>query len=209
MSTVEIWNLAASITSIVLAVVAILLSVLFFFNAKAAESSATNALEGIKGQTSALQELTRRWMDRLTRAVTTVRPQDEMLMQVVAAITNMPSTMSANLAPDRSHVDALTNSTVHGYIGAYYYAALANVVVQSHLPPLGRYNDNAELNNIIKRLVDSSCSDAHTFRNLLNSDRTRLENSPAFPWFQEAENNWLALLKDSTAVYASRQAEGV
>ena len=58
MTNVELINLTASIASLVLSILAIVLAIYFFIQSKDAEKHVAQSLEGIRTQTQALENLT-------------------------------------------------------------------------------------------------------------------------------------------------------
>jgi len=84
----EIFSIAASIASIILAIVAIGLAVFFYRDSKSAESNVATSLEGIKTQSEILKEISARWMDRLMEYVT--RPGQ--LLEIAAVAQTIRTT---------------------------------------------------------------------------------------------------------------------
>jgi hypothetical protein len=154
LSILDAFNLAASITSIILAVLAIILSLLFFVRGKDSERLVTNALEGIRTQTDALQKLTGRWMDRLTRYATE-RPGEETLLILMQTLREMPASLANVFRPpapaDTADVEGLRAHAIIGYIGTFYYAALTNLWSQGYLPV-----DPPDADDPTRRVVDQS-----------------------------------------------------
>ena len=99
MSAAEAWSIAASIVSVVLAVLAIILSIWFFILAKNSEKDVAGSLAKIETQAESLQKLNARWMDRLTRFVTEERPRpaEESIPQLIAILAQLPQTLTASL----------------------------------------------------------------------------------------------------------------
>jgi hypothetical protein len=202
----ETVGFAASIASIVLAVVAMILSVYFYTQAKNTEGAVTASLEAIRAQTDALQKLTGRWMDRLTRYVTT--PQQERPdsnTHLLAAIRSLPTDIASQLrAPGHDdNVDRLYREVITSYIALYYYTSVANIWAQMALPPLDRYQSDPDRSNLVKQVVDESYRDFVFVTGLLErSDRTVIEAAPLQRLLQRTQNvnrHWVA---DATQVYA-------
>lgn len=83
--------------SLVLGGFAIWLSLQFFIKGKESEKQIALTLEGIKMQTDALQKLTGRWMDRLTRYATEPRPADEGLKLLLSTMADLPTALLTHL----------------------------------------------------------------------------------------------------------------
>lgn len=104
-----------------LAVLAIVLSVIFFISAKNSEKSTSNALENIKAQTEILRDITAKQMTRLIKSATDQRPIDE----IITLITTVKSIPDSNLLQIKEQeVRSLTTQAIEGYIGSYYYSAV-------------------------------------------------------------------------------------
>ena len=74
MSSVEVWSIASSGVSIILAVLAMWFAFYVYDKGKNTDQSITNSLAKIESQAESLQKLSGKWMDRLTRYVTEHRP---------------------------------------------------------------------------------------------------------------------------------------
>lgn len=204
----EIASIIASIVSMVLAAIAIALSVFFYTQSKNTESNVNKSLEAIKTQTDALQKLTGRWMDRLTKYVTT--PKDSELntqWMLFDIIKDLPKDIASHLnAPTSATQQAqLLNETVSTYCALYYYTAIANYWAQFSLPPLEDFDDNPDLSQFVKEAVDSSYKDFITIAQILQRvDQSVLEASPLKHLVDKTVSQYKNLAADSTMVYAKR-----
>jgi len=198
-----ITSLVASLLSIALSAIAIWLSVHFYTQGKNTEQRVTNALEGIRAQTDALQRLTGRHMDRLIRGVTEQDPsQSTLILAVVQALREIPSIASQlhGTSPSAT-AQVLANEAILGYIGIYYYSGIANVAWQYFLPPL----HELQTDNAAKILVDQTCSDFRILETLISKiDPSTLQSSQLYHLYLEAYNRWKPYVKDSTMVYQER-----
>lgn len=200
-------GLIAGIVSIVLAVIAIAISLYFYTQGKNTESRISGLLEAIRAQTDMLQKIVGRQMDRLIRGVTEQPHTDyTAVTEMIGAIKDIPTTVITLLQAPTSSAQATQawrRSAIDGYIGAYYYAAISNISNQCFLPPL----ESLETENIIKKVLDTSFAD---FTNLdrwfPTLDQQELRLSPVFHLYQEAFSTWRQFVKDSTGVYAERAA---
>src|SRR3989339_1546620 len=121
------FSIAASIVSVILAVLAITFSILFFVLSKKTETQALSSLTKIETQADSLQKLTGRWMDRLTRYVTSERPSilDESFPQLLTILSQLPQAITATITqvPARETAD----DTIYSfYIILYFYTAQTN-----------------------------------------------------------------------------------
>jgi hypothetical protein len=203
MNAIEIINLIAGITSLVLSVVAIWLSLYFYGQSKNTEKDVTSALTGIRIQTDALQKLTGKWMEKLINYSTQSQPvYSETLSTLMAVIQEMPSRLSVSL-PNSADSDAVKKEMIVGYIGTYYYASMANVAIQPLVPE--EFNILDETHNALKSIVDNSYSDVNTFRELLQGQGAELTNSRAYSFYQRAETDWLPLVRNFDQAYQEKQ----
>lgn len=204
MTVFDIINLISSIASLILSVVAIALSLYFYDKSKQTEKEVGILLVAIRTQTTSLENLTGKWMDRLTRYATSPKAADEitvLMMEIIKAssVQNITSQLSS---PDETTqtIRGLTNQLVSSYIGMYYYVALTNIFTQGYLPPLTELEDN----NPIKNIVDSSNTDFLWLDNILSSiDDSELKSSPLHHLYIETVAR-KSYVKDSTSVYQSR-----
>jgi hypothetical protein len=76
LTILDIINLTSSLASLLLSIIAIWLSLYFFIQSKNTEKNVNEALTEIKTHTGTLERLTGKWMERLTRFVTSPQPMD-------------------------------------------------------------------------------------------------------------------------------------
>jgi hypothetical protein len=212
MSGIDVLNVSVGVISLVLGGFAIWLSVYFFMKAKDSEKEAAMTLEAIRVQTDALQKLTGRWMDRLTRYATEPRPADEGLMMLVNTMANLPTTILTHLrvhtateaAPSN---EALIAEMVDCYIALYYYIAIANVSTQPILPNNDVF-DNAVPEHVgIRRVVDQTSTDFdYIARILAGVNESRLKASRVRHLLDEAKVSWRPLVRNADGVWESRRS---
>jgi len=203
----EVASITASVTSVIVAFLAIGLAVYFYTQAKNTEQQVSNALASISSQTDALQRLTGRWMDRFTRYVTEPKQADDALYLLVSAIKDIPTNMASQLQAPQTDTTAqvLTGQLVTAYIALYYYLGVANVSAQGYLPP-----NIVELkpDDWVKAFVDTTYSDFHYLdRTLALTDANLIEASHMRANYAEAVNSWKPLVRDTAMVYAARGSE--
>lgn len=213
MNAIDVLNVSVGGVSLILGFFAILLSVYFFMKAKDSEKETARTLEAIKVQTEALQKLTGRWMDRLTRYATEPRPADEGLMQLVSAMANLPTTILTHLRvttttqPASSNDEALIGELVDSYIALYYYVAIANVTAQTLLPSMEAFDASVPEHSNVKRLVDQTLTDFQYITNLVASvHASRLSMSRVRHLYEDARVNWGPLVRNADSAWASRSS---
>jgi hypothetical protein len=209
---VELLSIISSVVSLILGVLAIILSVVFFIQSKKAEKESSNALESIKGQTDALQKITARQMDRLTRYATEPNPSTDLLIQMISIIKEFPNVSQSFTSPgETAQKEQIIAELITAYIGMYYYSAIANVATQSYLPPIVQYDDNKELNGIFKDIINRSYNDFQVLGQILRDKvhPTRIQANALFHLYNDTENNWKQFVKDATQVYADRESRGL
>jgi hypothetical protein len=208
MDWMTVINTAVGLTSIILGGFAIWLSLHLYTRSKDAERAVTNGLEAIKAQSEDLQRLTGRWMDRFTRHATEPRPADEGLMMLVSTVANLPSAILTQLSalPQTSagpSQQALIQESIDGYIGLYYYSALANVLAQSQLPPEHEFDAQNQLHVGIQAIIDGSASDFQLMANALTrADPARVQSSSLQHLLNAAINQWRPHVRSSSQLFA-------
>ena len=162
MNAVEVSSIIASFVSLILAIIAIAMSIYFFVQSKNTETKVQTALEGIRSQTDALQGLSAKWMDRLTRYVTTPRTEVSESSQILLTIIKeLPENIVSRLGktPAVSNEQTLRQEVIASYIALYYYTGVANVWSQFSLPAPEHIEGNAAYYQLIKSVVDRSFAD--------------------------------------------------
>lgn len=209
----EAMSLVASIVSVILGGFALFLSAYFFINTKNTENKVENTLEGIKSQTEALQKITLRQLDRLTKYATDNSPFNEILMNFLPSANTTPSNVDAlfsQLEVEKTEKEGLIAELINAYIGMYYYCAVTNVIAQGQLPPLEEYEANLPTSEMIKEIINKSASYFYSLKAILNDNSRihpyRITASSFNEIYKTTETNWSALVKDSTQVYAERES---
>ncbi len=187
-------NLIAAAMGLVLGPLSIWLSLAFYHKAKDAETETAKALASIKAQTGALERLTARWMDRLTRAVTAPRPADESLTLLVTTLAQLPSSLLSQFqgqAAQGGDVQALTDELVSTYIIIYYYVGIANVLGQGLLPEKSEFDPQDDVHSGLQRWVDMSARDFQYMAGILNQVEQKALKASAYKHLlDEAVADW-------------------
>lgn len=210
MTWVDGINLGASVASILLALVAMAMSLYFYCQTKNSEAKVENALEGIKAQTEALQRLSGRYLDRLTKYVTTPKegPNAESTA-VVQALDRLPAqiqtAVSILIAPSVGQQDALVKEIINCYIALLYYVGLTNVWSSFTLPSAENFDETDSWHQQIKTVVDRSYHDFMHIENLVFAlDKQKLQSSDLVHLLGEIGNVYRPLIRDTAAVFSLR-----
>ncbi|MEO6761477.1 MAG: hypothetical protein ABI220_03825 [Candidatus Saccharimonadales bacterium] len=177
-------NLAIGTASIIFGIVALLLSVVFFFEAKKAEKNSAVTLEGISKTTVTLDRLSMRIINKLTSAIIEPSQREETLRALLMTTNASGGLSSSVLEPSTGSTKAeLEQFRVDNLITAYYYCALANISARFNLPV-----DIAESSSheAVTRIVDGSASDFGIIQNWLrNTDgiQDKIIHSPVKPLY--------------------------
>lgn len=84
-----LWSIGSGVVSVTLGVLAIWLSLYFYTRGKDTERNVSSALAEIKAQTAALERLSAKQLDRLTKFATEGRPPDPVLAEVAQTFKQM------------------------------------------------------------------------------------------------------------------------
>jgi hypothetical protein len=177
---------------------------------KEAEKQTAVTLEAIKAQSDALQRLTGRWMDRLTRYATEPRPADEGLMMLVNTMANLPTTILTHLRVQTTttphpSVEPLITEVFDCYIALYHWTAVANVCGQILLPTPDGFDEAIPEHATLKRIVDGSANDFAIMAQALNSERPeRLNASRINRLLRDAMEHWRPLVRNTQEALAAR-----
>lgn len=204
-------EIASSIASMILAIVAIMMSIYFYTQSKNVETSVLSSLESIKSQTDTLQKLSGKWMDRLTKYVTDSHPNEEIYLHLFAALKDLPTNIVSQLRVpnNKEEKDELVDQLVSSYVALYYYTGLTNYWAQLSLPPLEHYDDNPDFSSLVKNIVDTSYKDFFMIENILNKiDTGVVETCSTAYLIEDAIKVWRPRVMDSTESYAQREKEG-
>jgi hypothetical protein len=206
---IDIINLISSISSLVLSLLAIWLSLYFYNKSKTTEKDVGQALASIQSQTDALQKLTGRWMDRLTRYATESHPHgEETITQLISFVREYPTQYVAalNISQTNEQIERLTNETITLYIALHYYIAQVNFFTQGHLPKLEDFDSTSEGHNLVKNVLDISQSDFQRLSDIIAQiDNGRLQSNGLHDLYQKTETFWKQFVKSSTEAFQSKE----
>ncbi|MFA6190959.1 MAG: hypothetical protein WC665_01275 [Sulfurimonas sp.] len=197
------WSIGASIASIVLAIVAIVLAVYFYTQAKQSEKDVANSLSKIEAQSQALEKITGRQVERLTKHITERKGLDE-IHPDLKIIADMASTFkqSNNKIQNFEGNDRL--QIVKYMIGAYYYCSVANYYAFMSLPEASNFDEKNNFHNRTKHTLDTTSSDVKyiqkQFDTLKITDQ-EINESGLENLYKETVEAWLPTVKDASSSF--------
>lgn len=198
-------NLASALGSFVLSVVAIWLSVYFYTEAKKTEAAVGSALAEIKSQTSSLERIAGRQLDRLTKAVV-AQPQlgaavvTEELRVAIGQIPDAVFGRERELTTAIARADACAEELRTTVIAVNYYAALANTFLQNWLP------DDARVDDPFAELLNLTAGDYwYTDQLLAGIDPNLLKQARTFRLYTYATEIWKKDVRNAAQTLADRR----
>ena len=212
MTITEGFNVAASLVSIILGILSIALSLVFFAAAKKTERSVEVSLTKIDTQTEMLQKITGKQLDRLTKAVID-RPPDgaDFVPQMLEVLSKVPQALTGPLIPPRASEPPkeLMDELHLCYVAVYFYAAHTNVWSQDNLPSAGEFDTANTLHALVKRIVDMSAADfQHMTGIIAKIPDDRLAQIPNAGLVAETKEYLAPHVKSAADVFVSRGHSG-
>lgn len=197
------WSIGASIASIVLAIVAIVLAVYFYTQAKQSEKDVANSLSKIEAQSQALEKITGRQIERLTKHITERKGLDE-IHPDLKIIADMASTFKQNNNQIQNFEDNERLQIVKYMIGTYYYCSVANYYAFMALPEASNFDEENNFHNRTKNTLDTTASDVKYIQNQFKSLKvtqqeitdTGLENL-----YKETVEVWKPTVRDASSSF--------
>lgn len=214
MTSVEVWSIASSIVSMILAILAMWFAFYVYDKGKGTDQSITNSLAKIEAQAESLQKLSGKWMDRLTRYVTTERPPgplDQQLPHLIAVLTQLPQAITMQITRPQTNdpPEQLVEELISCYIAMYYYAALTNFWAAGYLPDVAEADDKNEFQMMTRRIIDGSCQDFNNIAKLLGTlDQQRLERNPSVGILVETRDLWRHHVRSVSQLWMQRAKQG-
>jgi len=203
----EIASIVASIVSVILGLLAIALSLYFYTQAKGVETNVQLALEAIKTQTNTLQSLSTRYLDRLTKYVTTPRDDSAQTAElIVTTIREIPNIVLSLRPPsDTSGEAALRRELLDAYIVLWHYSGTANIwIAAGYLPSPEHFIEADATHNRIRQIVDNSARDFRYLDALIDEvDLSQIQASNYRHLYDEAVSSG-SLVGDTTEHWARR-----
>lgn len=161
MSAVDVINLISSLASLILAIVAIWLSLHFYDKAKQSEKQTEVNVNEIKTQTKTLTDISSRLLDKYTDYATRPKAADESFL-VIAQLLGQHTV--GNVGNTSGSPQQLKSYALGVTIAAFHYAGMANLAIQDLLPPERDAIDEA---NNLPRLLDNTKNDFIILRDAL------------------------------------------
>jgi len=196
------WSIGASIASIVLAIVAIVLAVYFYTQAKQSEKDVANSLSKIEAQSQALEKITGRQLNRLTKHITERKGLDEIHPEL-KIIADMASTFKqSNKIQNFEDNDRL--QIVKYMIGTYYYCSVANYYAFMSLPEASSFDEENSFHTRTKHTLDTTSSDVKYIQNqfeILNITEQEIQESGLENLHKETVEVWMPTVKDSASSF--------
>ena len=216
-SAPDAWGTASNITSVILAILAIALAIYFYVKSKDTEREVSTALAKIETQADALQKLSGRYMDRLTKYVTETQPNRAehsatQMAAIMQQLSQLPQTIAASVdqPPDTASHEQAVAELVNCYITIYYYAATTNYWAQMWLPGADTFDQDAVLDNLAQRAVDESYNSFQHLDNVIHAleenNPDMLNQSPLLGYLTATRNDLRHLVLPSAQVLIRKQA---
>ncbi|MBM9547798.1 hypothetical protein JWG40_12265 [Leptospira sp. 201903074] len=209
----EIINLAAAISSIILALLSITISIWFFILSKKTEKETSISLSKIETQADSLQKLNSKWMDKLTNYVTTDRPNpvDTHFSKLIEIITTRQITLSNTISNDLPRdYNSLDNDQISNlvscYIGLLFYSGQTNYWSQGYMPKIEEFIESDPFHNSIKKIIDTSYSDYFFILNILNQiDQSYIDGNALQGLYRESIDTIQPSIKNVADLLLSKQ----
>jgi hypothetical protein len=211
MGAVEVISIATGIASMVLAVFAMWFAMYCYDKSKTTDQSITNSLAKIEAQADSLQRLSGKFMDRLTRYVTTDRPPGPVDQQLIAVLTQLPQMITMRITQPQSSdpPEHLIDELITCYIIMCHYMALTNFWAAGYLPDAAEFDETNEFQLLTRRIVETSYQDfGHMARLLGAVDQRRLERNPSANILIETRDRWGHLVRSVADIWAQRARQG-
>lgn len=198
------FNIASSLVSSVLAIVAIILSIWFFILSKNTESRTAASLAEIKTQTEMLNKITGKQIDRFSKYFTEQKPNyiEESLPSLITMFANLPTQLLQQNPPHSDRNDLLQEITLL-YSVLYFYTAQTNYWCQFYLPGHpSEFDITDSFHTLTKRIVDTSASDFEIVaKTLPKFDINTIQGTGAFALLTETKDRWKNFVKTTDQYY--------
>ncbi|MBI3127060.1 MAG: hypothetical protein HYZ11_05605 [Candidatus Tectomicrobia bacterium] len=231
----SISGLVAGIVSVLLGVVAIALSVAFFYFGQKGEREASVALEGIRSQTKTLADISRQQLRELTGIIGQQTRPPETMAEIMSQLGPLMRELAASqrnglIEPEqpnrvvtgeiiRGHnvpllqneVDRniLRESALSMYLAVYYYASCANFFAQGDLPSENEYQEGSLYHRFVRQLLDLSAADVMLITGALNQwaqrEQSFVTGNRLFQIFGTQGNLVANLVRNSRQQFEARQ----
>lgn len=199
----DVINLAAALASIVLAVVAIGLAVYFYVKGRDSEGRASSVLSQMQTQVGALDKLSGKMLDRLTRAAIEPRPEQEAILAIISALRQIPESL-ANGPRGPVTQGVPQGECIAALVAAYYYSSMANFLLQSLITAV---DEGTGIYKNFEGLIEASCRDFRYLEDLLSdAGQSTLEGNRLRDLYEETIRNWRPWVRSAFESYKTRHA---
>ena len=197
-------NILSGAFSIAISIIAMLLSIAFYFAGRNTEIRVSTSLAKIEAQTDALQKLSGRQIDKLMKHAFDDSGQaatNDAMIQLMNNLSQIPITITTILRQPSSTTNH-TQLVADLYSALYFYTAQTNYWSQFYLPKATDFNETDANHAHIKRVVDLSYSDFNAVVNYLaNCDQSLLTNSSLYEYLRVTKETWRHTVKSSAEVF--------
>ncbi|MCH8164502.1 MAG: hypothetical protein IH889_02730 [Planctomycetes bacterium] len=171
------------------------------------QQSASSALTEIKVQGDALQKLTARWMDRLTKYATREPRLDPSLQRIIEQLA--PAPRESRLQSDLSAETPVNQDTIDCLIVLLFYIAIANVYAAMMVPVAKEFDMGNALDVLSIRHTDQCFNDFQIAKAALaRVDQAMIQQSQYSQMYREATTTWEPLMKKSAQAMAEHSKAG-
>ena len=179
----DVVNLLMGVAGIVLAIVAIIITILFYRFSQAHESSASQAMGKIEENTRILSEIISKVLTQMTRRLAE-RPQSEspdFLLQVLQVVRPLTTQAVPQVNPQEIVTIAVQAQLL---ICIAFYAALANLCLQSL--PIADFNNPTETERYILQMLTITQQDCQLAVNVLGQTQYQaaIPQTTVAAWYQ-------------------------
>lgn len=204
--TINTISILSGAFSIGISVIAMLLSILFYFAGRNTEIRISTSLAKIEAQTDALQKLSSRQIDKLMKHAFDDSGQsatNDAMIQLMNNLSQIPITITTILRqPSNTTNDAQLVADL--YSALYFYTAQTNYWSQFYLPKAADFDETDANHAHIKRIVDLSCSDFNAVVNYLATcNQSLLANSSLSEYLRVTKETWRHTVKSSSDVFVA------
>ena len=199
----DVINAAAALASIALAVVAIGLAVYFYVKGRVSEGRATSVLSQIQTQVAALDKLSGKMLDRLTRTAIELRPEQEAILTIISTIRQIPESF-ANGSRSPVAQSVPQGEWIAALVAAYYYSSMANFLLQGMITSI---DEGTGIYKNFEGLIETSYRDFRYLEELLtDAGQSTLEINRLRHLYEETIRNWRPWVRSALESYKTRHA---
>ena len=197
----SLWSIGSSIASIVLAIVAIVLTVYFYNQAKTTEKDVSVSLSKIEAQSQALEKITGNQVERLTKHLTERSTLESLQPNLQELLKNVSQNGLTNTEQGTSNDRIIA---IKYMIGTYHYCAVSNYYAFMSLPAIENFDEANNFHKRTKAMLDTTSNDINfieeQFKTLTVTEE-EIEQSHLKDLYQDTKEIWVKQVKDSAATF--------